>query len=126
MILKYVKGINSKVGDSFFSEQFDCHCKYEKCNFTLIDTDLIDVLESVITRFHTLRINSGYRCSAHNHDVGGKAGSIHLLGKAADIFTELASPQEIHEYLENINGGLGLYSTFVHVDVRGYKARWFI
>ena len=30
-------------------------------------------------------VNSGFRCEAVNHKVGGVAGSQHLIGQAADI-----------------------------------------
>ena len=32
-----------------------------------------------------LRVNSGYRCAAHNREVGGVPRSRHLVGCAADV-----------------------------------------
>jgi zinc D-Ala-D-Ala carboxypeptidase len=32
-----------------------------------------------------MHVNSGYRCSVHNAEVGGKPDSAHLRGFAADI-----------------------------------------
>lgn len=92
-----------------------------------IDTDLLVVLEDVRTHFggKPVTVNSGYRCPDHNASVGGVEDSQHVEGKAADITVADTSPTEVHAYLDSRHeGGLGLYSTFVHIDVRGYRARW--
>ena len=76
-------------------------------------------------------INSGYRSPSHNAKVGGSPNSQHLTGKAADIRVsgmntgELA--MEINKLItagEMMQGGLGIYDTFVHYDIRKKKARW--
>lgn len=65
-------------------------------------------------------ITSGYRCPAHNRLVGGAANSYHVQGMAADI----ACPQDftVEEFgrlcLRHGFTGVGVYPTFVHVDVR--------
>ena len=76
-------------------------------------------------------INSGYRSPQHNKKVGGSPNSQHLLGKACDIRTGRYSPLEIYNTIEKLildggmmQGGLGLYDTFVHYDIRKTKARW--
>lgn len=76
-------------------------------------------------------IRSGYRTIKHNRAVGGKAHSFHLLGMAADIYTEIYTPMQIANIIEELidkelmdEGGIGIYSTFVHYDIRGYRARW--
>jgi uncharacterized protein YcbK (DUF882 family) len=78
-----------------------------------------------------IKVTSGYRSPSHNEDVGGVSNSQHLYGKAADIQVENYKPREIYNLLnemmnngEIVQGGLGLYDTFVHYDIRGYKARW--
>jgi len=78
-----------------------------------------------------IKINSGYRSPEHNAKIGGVKHSQHLLGKAADIAVEDIKPFFIYHYIENaiangdmLQGGLGLYETFVHYDIRGTKARW--
>lgn len=74
-------------------------------------------------------INSGFRCPEHNNNVGGTLQSRHLFGLAADVATpkgmtseEFAMAGEKHQPFAN--GGIGLYDTFVHFDVRGRRARW--
>lgn len=75
-----------------------------------------------------LRINSGYRCPAHNRRVGGAEKSQHCQGIAADVSCLRVSPQVICLAAETIpefkNGGIGLYSDWVHVDIRKGAARW--
>jgi uncharacterized protein YcbK (DUF882 family) len=76
-------------------------------------------------------INSGYRSPAHNRAVGGVSNSQHLYGKASDIRTLSHSPSQIKNAIEKlqaegkmIQGGIGLYPTFVHYDIRGTRSRW--
>lgn len=76
-------------------------------------------------------INSAYRTPEHNKHIGGSKNSQHLLCKAADIRSDKKTPQEIYNLIERLisegkvkEGGLGLYKTFVHYDIRGTKARW--
>lgn len=78
-----------------------------------------------------IHINSGYRTLIYNKRVGGSPTSQHLLGKAADIWASGMTPEELHGVIERLmstgemkEGGLGLYNTFVHYDIRGYHARW--
>lgn len=79
-----------------------------------------------------IHINSAYRHTEYNRSIGGSARSQHLLAKAADIRVgEGFTPNIIYEAIEELirsgemkQGGLGLYDTFVHYDVRKNKARW--
>ena len=78
-----------------------------------------------------ITINSAYRSPEHNAKVGGSKTSQHLLGKAADITIQSLKPAEVYRIIEDLidlghmlQGGLGLYDTFVHYDIRKNKARW--
>lgn len=78
-----------------------------------------------------ITINSAYRSPEHNQKVGGSKTSQHLLGKAADITIQSLKPAEVYRIIEDLidlghmlQGGLGLYDTFVHYDIRKTKARW--
>lgn len=78
-----------------------------------------------------IKVNSGYRSPQHNKDVGGEDNSQHLKGKAADIVvpgytsTQLAAVIFMLIAKGQISqGGVGIYPTFVHYDIRGKKARW--
>ncbi|KGO78703.1 hypothetical protein Q763_17085 [Flavobacterium beibuense F44-8] len=74
---------------------------------------------------------SGYRTKKHNTEVGGAPKSQHLTASAADISVNGLSPMQIAEAIETLieegkmkQGGMGVYPTFVHYDIRGTKARW--
>ena len=80
-------------------------------------------------------ISSGPRCTIHNKAVGGSKQSSHLIDEngeadAIDISVAGTAPTKVHEFLKSrpyaSSIGLGLYieKKFVHVDVRGYAARW--
>lgn len=78
-----------------------------------------------------IRITSGYRSSSHNRRVGGKKYSEHLNARAADFTIAGVTPREIASAIEALirdgkmlQGGVGLYSRWVHYDVRGTRARW--
>jgi uncharacterized protein YcbK (DUF882 family) len=78
-----------------------------------------------------LRINSAYRSEAHNQAVGGSSRSQHLLGKASDLRVRELDSEDLYHIIEALisegkmkEGGLGLYNSFVHYDIRGTRARW--
>jgi len=78
-----------------------------------------------------ITINSGHRSISHNTSVGGKIDSQHLYGKAGDIVVKNYTPDEVYFAIETLinngqmkQGGLGIYDTFVHYDIRGVEARW--
>ena len=83
-----------------------------------------------------LSIVSGFRTVAYNRKIGGAKASFHLWDKYPDKFaTDLSakgkSPEQLRAVIETLiaagkipQGGIGLYSTFVHYDNRGYRRRW--
>lgn len=90
---------------------------------------LLDFLEVIRTHFgnKSVNINSGYRCPTHNRNVGGAPNSYHLKGMAADFWIKGVSHSDVQDYAERLignSGGVGRYSTFTHIDVRGSRARW--
>jgi len=80
---------------------------------------------------YPINITSSYRSLEYNRSIGSKDTSQHVLGKASDLQVKEMIPIELYETIEALieleyipEGGLGLYDTFVHYDIRGYKARW--
>lgn len=78
-----------------------------------------------------MSITSAYRCPDHNEKVGGAKNSQHKLGSAADLQAKGVKPQDLHAAILDLvsakripEGGLGLYNSFVHYDIRPQKARW--
>ena len=109
----------------FSSEEFACKCR---CGYDDISPELIQVLEELRVVYNApITINSGCRCEKWNKKVGGEEKSQHLLGTAADIVVKGVSPYKIYQYLNSKyknKYGIGLYSTWVHIDVRKQQARW--
>lgn len=76
-----------------------------------------------------IRITSAYRPPEWNREVGGVSNSQHLDGIAADIYCDSVSTVALYDICDSVignTGGVGYYPTqgFVHVDTRGYEARW--
>lgn len=75
-------------------------------------------------------ILSAYRCPRYNRAVGGKSRSYHMNNVAIDIQFHGVSPwrvASVARYLRKkrkFEGGVGRYSSFVHVDTRGYNVDW--
>jgi len=120
------------------TKNFDTH-EFESKDGLSTPKNLMPNIQELADNLQVLRdnfglpisINSGYRSPSHNRSIGGVKNSQHVQGKAADITVPGKSPKEVHQAIERLiaegkmkQGGLGLYSTFVHYDIRGTKARW--
>ena len=74
-----------------------------------------------------ITITSGYRCPEHNAKVGGAQRSRHLLF-ATDIKPSDDDPKKLlwmYRIALNLDfGGIGMYETFIHLDMRPHPARW--
>lgn len=79
-----------------------------------------------------IRVISGYRSPKYNRKIGGARKSQHMTAKAADIKIKGMTPAEVKSTIVRLikegkmmSGGIGLYRTFTHYDVRGRNARWY-
>lgn len=79
----------------------------------------------------SIKVNSGWRSESHNKAIGGVKTSQHVLGKASDICVKDIETDDLYLIIESLieqgemkEGGLGVYDTFVHYDIRGNRARW--
>lgn len=116
---------NKKLSANFRVKEFACT---DGSDPIFIDSDLVNVLQKVRDHFgKAVTINSAYRTPTKNKAVGGQTYSQHLYGRAADIRISGVSPAKVGAYAETIlknKGGIGIYSTFTHLDTRSSKARW--
>ena len=116
---------NAKLSNNFIVKEFACKDGSDKI---LIDTELVSILQKIRDHFgKPITINSAYRNATYNKKIGGASNSQHTKGTAADIVVKDVAPTEVVKYAEYImanKGGIGLYSGFVHVDVRTKRYRW--
>ena len=112
---------------NFSRYEFACHCG---CGCADVEEKLVEHLQELRDLIgQPVIVVSGCRCHAHNTAVGGATHSQHLFGCAADVRVKGVTPVEIKRLAETIDafcyGGIGLYDTFTHLDVRttGF-ARW--
>ena len=89
----------------------------------------LQVLRNFIDK--PIAIISGYRSLEYNTSIGSKPTSQHRLSKAADIIVSGMTSLEIRDIIIQLikegkmkKGGVGLYPTFTHYDIRGHNARW--
>jgi len=116
---------NKKLSANFRVREFACT---DGSDPIFIDTDLVNILQKVRNHFgKAVTITSAYRTPGKNKAVGGTTYSQHLYGTAADIKVKGVTPKKVAAYVEKLmpkSGGIGIYKTFVHVDVRAVKSRW--
>lgn len=128
-----------RLSKHFTVEEFDCHdgTKVMKRDYNGLEYLCRTYLEPLRKKYGRVTINSGFRTKRYNARVGGASRSMHIYtiqdgnDQAADITCAKGRPSDWHRtlnYLRNKKrggkGGLGLYRTFVHVDIRDYKADW--
>ena len=119
-----------RLSKHFNLREFSCKCS-RKCKYkgvTPVSSELVAVLELLRERAKCpIKINCALRCPTHNRDVGGAMHSQHLYGTAADVRCDHLKPIDMYRFLDKLfpnTYGLGLYDTFLHVDVRKMRARW--
>lgn len=120
---------------NFQLHEFACNDKGR----TQVPCDLIPNVTRLADQLQVIRdyigipmhINSGYRTKAYNTSVGGSPKSQHLEAKAADLTTQKYTPKQLATIIKKLikekkilQGGVGIYPSFVHYDIRGTEARW--
>lgn len=123
----------AKITKNFSLEEFKCKDGSDIPNSALLNiTELARNLEILRTAINKpITITSGYRSPKYNAKIGGVKDSQHLRGTAADIKVAGMTPKEVALVIEGLiesgkmkQGGIGIYPTFTHYDIRGRKARW--
>lgn len=104
--------------------------EFNKHNFALTETVLrniqelaknLQVLRDEVKK--PIKITSGFRTAEFNAKIGGAKASQHITGKAADLKIEGMTPKQVAAIVEKLiaagkmkQGGLGIYSTWIHYD----------
>jgi len=79
---------------------------------------------------HPLLIISAYRSPAYNSAIGGASKSYHKEFKALDLAPVRGSVAQLRAVCEKVRkaggftGGIGKYTTFVHIDDRGHNVNF--
>lgn len=115
-----------RVSEHFGVWEFKCS---DNSRVVVLDKALVELLEVIRKHFNKpVVINSGYRTVQYNASLKNSSPkSQHILGKAADIRVTGVEPKKVYDYVNSLypsSHGLGIYNTFVHVDVRETKSRW--
>mgnify|MGYP003642468679 CR=1 FL=1 len=121
-----------KLTENFNLSEFECNCGCSMPDFVKKNViELAENLQVLRDAVGKLDLTNAYRCKEHNADVGGAVNSQHVKGKAADLKSSTMSPSEIAIAVDDLMksekfklGGVGIYNTFTHVDIRGSRARW--
>lgn len=121
-----MKKLITKISKNFFFEEFTCPC----CGLNNISDELVQALQELRDKLSLpIKVNSGTRCPERNAAIGGVSKSLHLVGRAADIFVIGMSPEMVVKFALEVDAfkksGIGLYKSYIHVDVgRKKPARW--
>ena len=119
---------------NFKISEFQCKCGCEMPEDVYMNivklANQLQVLRNTIGR--PIHLTNAYRCQEHNDSIkGSSSNSQHILGKAADIQVKGFRTEKVANLIEilisngdMLQGGLGIYNTFVHYDHRRNKARW--
>jgi len=122
-----------KLTENFSKAEFDCKDGSE------MPKEVLENVKELAKNMQVLRdelglpihLTNGYRSPAHNKKVGGAKNSQHLYGKACDMKVKGMTPKQVLLVIERLikegkmmQGGIGVYNTFLHYDIRNSKARW--
>ena len=106
-----------KLSANFCVSEFACN---DGGGRVLFDMELVRRLQGLRDYFkRPIVITSGYRTRSYNDIIGGAENSQHIYGRAADIKVIGTGSDEIAAAAIRLGfRGVGIYETFVHVDVR--------
>jgi uncharacterized protein YcbK (DUF882 family) len=112
----------------FSAKEFRC----PESGILFVDSELLEQLDALREKLgQPLYVTSGCRSPEHNAKIGGSSKSMHITTtmtpcRAADVRARSAKQKYmIVKYaLELGFGGIGVYATHVHLDIRDNEAMW--
>jgi uncharacterized protein YcbK (DUF882 family) len=128
-----------RLSKHFTVEEFDCHngVKVQRRDYNGLEVLCRVYLEPLRKKYGPCKVMSGYRTRAYNRKIGGASRSFHVYtehdgnDQAVDVIFARGTPRQWHSTANWIRrhkrggrGGLGLYGSFIHIDLRDYKSDW--
>jgi len=125
--------MSDQLSKNFKKSEFKCR------DGTDVPDDLMDNLTELVENLQVIRdyvgkpirVISGYRSPSYNRRISGARRSQHMQARAADIIIRGMTPHEVKIMINKLikeqkikKGGIGIYTSFVHYDTRGWNARW--
>lgn len=106
----------------FDASEFRCHCG---CGALVVDAPALRKLDLARELYGApMVILSGTRCAAHNEAVGGAKRSLHLSGRAFDVWVQDGRLEALFRALDTAGfTGYGWYGRFIHADT-GPRRMW--
>ena len=125
-VFDYTLNPNEQLSTHFQAVEFRCR---DNTRVIVLNKALLDLLEIIREHYKLpVSISSGYRTVHYNAQLKNSSPkSQHCLGNAADISVKGVAPASVYKWLNEKypnSLGIGIYNTFVHVDVRPGKSRW--
>jgi len=117
------------LSEHFNYQEFLCKCpECSKNGEYKIHLGLVGALELLEIKLNKkVRIKSSYRCEEVNEKLGGNHKSFHLRGKAAHIYVDGMTPQDVFRAARDIPEvkglGLNVDEGSVHIDLRNVENR---
>lgn len=125
-VFDYTLNPDEQLSAHFQAYEFRCH---DNTRVIVLNKALLDLLETIREHYkRPVSINSAYRTVQYNAQLKNSSPkSQHCLGNAVDISVKGVAPASVYKWLNEKypdSLGVGIYDTFVHVDVRPCKSRW--
>lgn len=127
-----MKKVGVKLSPTLFEHfpwsDFACKC----CGVILVHPRFIVAYSRLVEFVNPSRVivHSGYRCTAHNREIGGSSRSRHMFGMALDFHIVNMTLEDMHEIVCLIPEfkGIGQYPKWnnpgLHADVRTDRKEW--
>lgn len=123
-----------KYTKNFKIEEFFCKCNSKYCHgmSTIIDTELLMILQKLRDHFNkSIIITSGIRCPSYNASLSGSiVKTTHCVGKAVDIYIEgltdtISGRKKIYDYfMKQPKSAFSYYYDKTSNNILFKKASW--
>ena len=128
-----------RLSKHFVVEEFDCKdgTKVSPRDYAGLEYLCRQYLEPMRRQFGSCSVHSGFRTRSHNANVGGEPNSFHIYtihdgnDQAVDVSFARGTASQwaaranaIRRRKRSGRGGIGVYRSFVHLDIRDVAANW--